>query len=85
MKLKVDEVLKMKKKSRYWLAKVTNIKYPNIKKICDGEVKSIKLKTLDKLCTALDVNLEAILEVEEHIKTIRRLEDNIKNDIGDEV
>lgn len=80
MKVKVDELLKEHQRSKYWLAKVTNITYSNISKICSGDIKSIKLKSLDKIATALDVGVEDILQIEEHVKTTQRLKDKEKKD-----
>lgn len=80
MKVKVDELLKEHQRSKYWLSKVTHITYSNICNICNGDIKSIKLESLDKIATALDVGVDDILQVEEHLETTQRLRDKEKKD-----
>lgn len=54
MKLIIDDKLKSKKKTRYWLSKEIGYTYKTIKKLCDNETTSIKFDLLDKICDVLD-------------------------------
>lgn len=58
---KIDEILKQQEHSRYWLAKTTGIAENNVGNICKNKVKQIKLETLDKICIALDCELQDII------------------------
>ncbi|MDK0617136.1 helix-turn-helix transcriptional regulator [Clostridium perfringens] len=73
MLFNINEKLKESGNSMLWLSEVTNISYPNILKICKGENKSIKVETIDKICTALDCHVQDILKDEKHDETIRRM------------
>ncbi len=53
MKINIDEILKQRNQSRYWLAKETGITYPNIANLCNGKTSSIKFETIDKICRVL--------------------------------
>ena len=66
MKVNINQLLEQSGKTKYWLSKATNITYPNIMKLCNEEIppKTIKLETLDKICTALKCNVQDILENE---------------------
>ncbi|MEG1309387.1 MAG: helix-turn-helix transcriptional regulator [Bacilli bacterium] len=86
MIFKINEVLKSRNKNMMWLSEVTNIAYPNILKLCKGENKSIKANTIDKICTALQCNIEDILKSESHTKTLYRLTSySINKGLDDEV
>lgn len=86
MIFKIDEVLKSKHKSMNWLSEVTNIAYPNILKLCKGENKSIKANTIDKICTALQCNIEDILQPQQHTQTLYRLTSyNLSKGLDEEV
>ena len=54
MKINIDEILKQKNKTRYWLAKEIGITYPNIVKLCNNETESIKFNILEKACIVLE-------------------------------
>lgn len=53
MKINIDEILKQRNQSRYWLAKETGITYPNITNLCNGKTSSIKFEMIDKICRVL--------------------------------
>lgn len=54
MKLNVKQILDKQGKTPYWLSKVTGISNNNISNICNGDTKSIRLDTVDKICKALN-------------------------------
>ena len=45
----IEELLKKKNKSKYWLCKNMNITYTNLNKIIYGETSSISFKYLEFL------------------------------------
>lgn len=52
--LRINEILKKKGKTSYWLAKQCDISQNNMLKICNGETVSIRFDTLEKICNALE-------------------------------
>jgi len=54
MKVNIDDILKQKCKTRYWLAKEIEITYPNIMKLCNNKTESIKFDILERICIALE-------------------------------
>lgn len=61
-KIKIDELLKLKGKTKYWLSKETGITYPNLDKLIKNETSSIKFDFLEKICKALECDLTDIIE-----------------------
>ncbi len=57
VKLRIDEILKEKQMSKYQLNLRLQMGYKNLDNIVKGKVTSIRLDTLDKLATALDVTI----------------------------
>lgn len=55
--LRVNEILKKQGKTAYWLSKQTGISQNNIGKICNGETKTIRFDTLEKICKALNCSI----------------------------
>lgn len=53
MILQIDEILRQKNKTRYWLSKQINVTYPNIVKLCNNETNSIKFDILERICKTL--------------------------------
>lgn len=58
IQLNIKQILQNKDKTAYWLAKKTGISPNNIGKICNGETKNIRLDTMEKLCKALECEIE---------------------------
>ncbi len=48
--LKIDELLKNKEKSKYWLVKNMEGNYRTINNMIEKETISIRFDTIDKLC-----------------------------------
>lgn len=64
MKNKIDEILKLHNKTRYWLAKEINVTYPTIIRICNNESDSIKLSTMENICKVLNCTLNEVFIIE---------------------
>ena len=54
MYINIDNLLKEKGKTRYWLSKKINLSYPNLKKLADNETSSIKFEIIENICIALN-------------------------------
>lgn len=58
IKLNVKEILKQKKKTKYWLFNqlnnVGNISYTNFNNLVENKTQSIKYSNIEKLCKILD-------------------------------
>ena len=61
-KFNIDDLLKQKNKTRYWLSRETGISYPALKKIADNETTSITFENLYKICNALECDLNTLLK-----------------------
>ena len=53
--LRVDDILKEKVKTRYWLCKRMEMHYVSFKKMIENETNSIRFDTLARLSEILDV------------------------------
>ena len=65
MRITIDNVLNDRDKTRYWLAKQTNLTYPTIKKLCDNNTTSIKFSMIQDICNALSCSPNDIFFIEE--------------------
>lgn len=54
MRLRIDEILKQKGKSKYWLYIQLGLSYQNFNKIYNNETTGIKFATLQALCDILE-------------------------------
>lgn len=59
----LDRILKEKNLTKYWLSKQTGIDNNTLAKIYNNESKQIKLETLDKICIALDCDINELVEL----------------------
>ena len=57
----IEAVLKEHGKTRYWLAKEIGTDFNTINNLVSNKAKAVHIKTLDKICVALDCRLEDIL------------------------
>jgi|GEM_PF-3107699 len=62
MKINISSIIRIKKKTPYWLAKSTGI---DISKIVNNETKGAKFVTLDKIAKALDVSIDELFDRED--------------------
>lgn len=63
--LNIDNLLHIKGKSRYWLAKQCDMSQDNMKKICEGKTNSIQFEKLEKICHALECTPNDIIIAED--------------------
>ena len=49
-KLRIDELLKEKNKTKYWLTKKLETDYRYVDNLVKNKTSSIKFSTIDKLC-----------------------------------
>ena len=54
LKLNIEQLLKEKGKTKYWLWKQTNLTYTNFDNLIKNRTKSIRYVNLEKLCIALE-------------------------------
>lgn len=64
MIINLDEILKIKGKTRYWLAKEIEVTYPTLCKFANRETSSVNYEMIEKICYALHVEIQDILIVE---------------------
>ena len=67
VKLNVKELLKEKKKTKYWLFNmlnnVGNISYTNFNNLVENKTGSIKYSNIEKLCKILDCTPNDLFEI----------------------
>ena len=71
LSLRVNEILKEKNLTPYWLGKQTGISQNNILKICNGETSTIRFDTLEKICKALNCSINDLFTTND--QTMQRL------------
>ena len=54
MHFRIDEILKEKGKTRYWLYMQLGLSYQNFKKIVENETSGIKFENLKAICDILE-------------------------------
>lgn len=59
----IEELLKKKNKSKYWLCQHMNITSRNLNRIIYGETSSISFKYLEDFCKFLDCSLEDLIDI----------------------
>jgi len=63
IKVNIDEILKNKGKTVYWLAKELKCNYNNINKLVKGQTDSIKFNMLENIADMLECDLSDILKI----------------------
>ena len=64
-KFNIENLLKKKGKSKYWLCKNMNITSRNLNRIIYGETTSISFKYLEDMCKFLDCELSDLISIEQ--------------------
>ena len=54
MHFRIDEILKEKGKTRYWLYVQLGLSYQNFKKLIENETSAIKFENLKAICDILE-------------------------------
>lgn len=49
----IDEMLKRRGRSRYWLSEEIGMKHYKLARICNGKTSSISFDVLERICKAL--------------------------------
>ena len=62
MKFRIDEILKEKGRSRYWLYIQLGMSYQNFKKLVENDTKGIKFENLQALCDILECTPNDLFE-----------------------
>ena len=62
MHFRIDQILKEKGKTRYWLYMQLGLSYQNFKRIVENETSSIKFENLKALCDILDCTPNDLFE-----------------------
>lgn len=61
IKIRLNELLKEREQTLYGLAQETGIRYATLWQMSRDEISLLNLKTLDKICKALDVEPGEVL------------------------
>ncbi len=64
IKMRVQEILTQKNKTRYWLVKEMQTTYKTVNKICDNTLSGLQLETIEKLCHILECNPDDLFEID---------------------
>jgi putative transcriptional regulator len=60
---RIDELLRERGKSLYWLAKETGIAYPTLWRLRDSKTESIAFRVLEGICLALECTPGEVLVI----------------------
>ncbi|QQS42501.1 MAG: helix-turn-helix transcriptional regulator [Acidobacteriota bacterium] len=63
IEVRINKLLKDRKRSAYWLAKETGISYTTIWRLGKGDALGINFATLEKICRALNCNPGELLAI----------------------
>lgn len=61
IQIKVKELLKKQKKSKYWFVKNMEGGYQSLSKMMENKTKSISFEVLEKMCDLLDCEVGDIM------------------------
>lgn len=62
MKIILNDTLKSKSKSQYWLSQKTGIATSTLNNLCNNKTTSVQFSVLQKICDALDCEITDIIE-----------------------
>lgn len=60
--LRINELLKEQKKSKYWLIKNMSCNYRSLSNLMNNETNSIRFDTIDKLCNIFNCEIGELIE-----------------------
>lgn len=63
IRLTLLDKLEQKKKSIYWLAQETGVRYATLHRLATKEVEKVDLRVLEKVCQALECEPGELLEM----------------------
>jgi len=64
LKITIDEVLKEKGKTKYWLIKETELNFHTVTNLVKNKTTAINFETLEKICKALECTPNDIINIE---------------------
>ena len=64
IRITLDEILAIKGKTKYWLAKETDINYQTLLLLQQNKTTSIRFETLEKICIALECTPNDIIKID---------------------
>lgn len=73
--IRVKEILKSQKKTKYWLVKNMGASYQSLSNLMNNNTDSIHFETLEKLCDVLDCEPGEIITRKRNFKRKRGLSD----------
>lgn len=68
--INVKEILKEKKKTKYWLIKEMGCSYQAMSDVMNNNTKGMKFETLEKLCEVLECTPNDILKIEKDTEEV---------------
>jgi len=63
--INIKEILKEKKRTKYWLIKEMGCSYQAMSAVMDNNTKGIKFDTIEKLCTILECTPNDLIKFKE--------------------
>ena len=60
---RIKELLKQKKKSKYWFIKNMEGGYQSLSHLMDNQTKAIHFETLEKMCDLFDCEIGELIEI----------------------
>ena len=64
IRFKIDEILKQREQSLYWLAQTTGVSYTTLWRLTKDRALGMNFATLEKLCAALDCRPGDLIEID---------------------
>ena len=64
IRMNVEQLLKQRKKKRYWLVKEMQTTYKTVNRICDNTLTALQLETIEKLCAILECEPNDLFVIE---------------------
>ena len=68
LKIRINELLKEREKTLYWLGKQTGIRYATLLKMRQGKTTRIDLSALEAICRTLQCEPGDLLELKPKLK-----------------
>lgn len=62
VRITIDEILKKRKKTKYWLIKNMETSYQSFSKLMNNETTAIEFDTIDRICRLLNCKIGDIME-----------------------
>lgn len=63
IRLRILELLKEQKRSKYWLHTQMDLSYQNLSKLANNQTSSIRFENIEKLCKVLNCTPDDLFEI----------------------